>query len=206
MKKNLSLLFGFMLSFCSAQQTPEFKEVIRFYDYQRSMLNKEFQKRYDSERSPENKLAVKKDFDEFMMKLDSIQNNAFIHTLVRVKIREDLERLRISEDGSAANPAKSELTRDARYSDGFEIMRQQIGSLFYTQAIRPDQKLLRTKLIFVVEKDGSLSSVRAEGDNFTFNRQAEIALYLLPGTFSPAYIRGTPIRYRFSLPLALNFE
>ena len=59
---------------------------------------------------------------------------------------------------------------------------------------------------FVVEKDGSISSVKAEGDNFSFNRQAEIALYLLPEKFEPAFINGTAVRYRFRLPVAMDFE
>ena len=85
-------------------------------------------------------------------------------------------------------------------------MRQQIMDLFYTNAILSENKVMKTDLLFVVEKDGSITSVHAEGDNFTFNRQAEIAFYLLPEKFSPAFIEGTPIRYRFRLPLAMNFK
>ena len=143
-----------------------------------------------------------------MVKLDSIQNTAFIATLIKVKNREDLDRIasRKTTIDHAENPQKQMLNEQATYPGGFETLRKQVADLFYSDSVLPDQKLLKTNVVFVVEKDGSISSVRAEGDNFTFNRQAEIALYLLPEKFSPAVINGTAVRYRFRLPLAMNFE
>ncbi|QOW11992.1 hypothetical protein Q73A0000_12225 [Kaistella flava (ex Peng et al. 2021)] len=172
------------------------------------MLNKEFKNRFDNEVDYTAKINVKKDFQEFMEKLDSIQNNALVNALVRVKIREDLSRLHLPKQSSntSENPTKTDLSSNANYPGGFNLMRQQITELFYTDSILSDQKMMRTELLFVVEKDGSISSVQAEGDNFTFNRQAEIALYLLPEKFSPAFINGTAIRYRFKIPLSINFE
>lgn len=172
------------------------------------MLNNEFKKRFDKEANTAKKIAVQNDFQEFMVKLDSIQNNALVNALVRVKIREDLNRLKINSQQPilGLNPNKSDLSKNADYPGGFNLMRQQIMDLFYTNAILNEKKVMKTELLFVVEKDGSITSVQAEGDNFTFNRQAEIALYLLPEKFSPAFIDGTPIRYRFRLPLSMNFD
>ncbi len=197
-----------MVSLYFGQQNEEFKEVTNFYNYQRFMLNKEFKKRFDSEPNNASKLAVRNDFQEFMVKLDSIQNSALLNALIKVKIREDLTRLSIKDENhwSTANANKADLTKDAKYPGGFEMMRQQITNVFYTDAVLTDQKTMRTNLIFVVEKDGSISSVKADGENFTYNRQAEIALYLLHEKFSPAFIKGTAVRYRFRLPLAMNFE
>lgn len=207
-KKLLSLSLLFMVIFSFAQQNEEFKMVKNYYDYQRLMLNKEFKKRFDQERDPSNKVAVKNDFQEFMIKLDSIQNSAFVNALVKVKIREDLSRFQLQTQPSVldGNPKKSDLSSNANYPGGFNLMKQQIIDLFYTDAILADQKMMKTDLLFVVEKDGSISSVQAEGDNFTFNRQAEIALYLLPEKFSPAFINGTAIRYKFRLPVAMDFD
>ena len=207
-KKLLILSFLFTLSFSFAQQNEEFKAVKNYYDYQRIMLNKEFKKKFDKEVRNADKISVQQDFLEFMVKLDSIQNNALVYALVRVKIREDLNRFKLPMQAASLsdNPLKTDLSSNANYPGGFNIMRQQIMELFYTDAILSNEKLMKTDLLFVIEKDGSISSVKAEGDNFTFNRQAEIALYLLPEKFSPAFINGTPIRYRFRLPLAMNFK
>lgn len=207
-KKFVSLFSLFIITISFAQQNEEFKMVKNYYDYQRLMLNKEFKKRFDQEKDPSNKVAVRNDFQEFMVKLDSIQNSAFVNALVKVKIREDLSRFQLQSQPLVLNEnlKKSDLNSNANYPGGFNLMKQQIIDLFYTDAILADQKMMKTDLLFVVEKDGSISSVQAEGDNFTFNRQAEIALYLLPERFSPAFINGTAIRYRFRLPVAMDFD
>ena len=210
MFKKLFSIFSFFIFISSfAQQNEEFKVVKNFYDYQRSLLNTEFKKRFDKEPNVAHKIALKSDFREFMVKLDSIQNNALVYALVRVKIREDLNRLQLHNQPTTSNnnnPPKFDISRNAQYPGGFDLMRQQIIDLFYANSILSDRKTMKTDLLFVVEKDGSISSVKAEGDNFTFNLQAEIALYLLPEKFSPAFIDGTPIRYRFRLPLAMDLD
>lgn len=207
-KKLLYFLFVLSWFFLQAQQNQEFKITKDYFDYQRLMLNNEFKKKFDSETNYEDKRSIKENFSEFMVKLDSIQNTAFIATLIKVKNREDLDRIasRKTTIDHAENPQKQMLNEQATYPGGFETLRKQVADLFYSDSVLPDQKLLKTNVVFFVEKDGSISSVRAEGDNFTFNRQAEIALYLLPEKFSPAVINGTAVRYRFVLPLAMNFE
>lgn len=207
-KKLLYFLFVLSWFFLQAQQNQEFKITKDYFDYQRLMLNNEFKKKFDSETNYEEKRSIKENFSEFMVKLDSIQNTAFIATLIKVKNREDLDRIasRKTTIDHAENPQKQMLNEQATYPGGFETLRKQVADLFYSDSVLPGQKLLKTIVVFVVEKDGSISSVRAEGDNFTFNRQAEIAIYLLPEKFSPAVVNGTAVRYRFRLPLAMNFE
>lgn len=172
------------------------------------MLNNEFKKKFDQEQNTLDKVNIKRDFSEFMMKLDSIQNTAFIGTLIKVKNREDLQSRSVKNlsPTSLENHQKPNLENEAKYPGGFNILRKQVADLFYSEAILPDQKIIKTNVVFVVEKDGTISSVHAEGENFSFNRQAEIAMYLLPEKFSPAVINGTAVRYRFRLPLAMNFE
>ena len=191
-----------------AQQNVEFVSAKKYFDYQRFMLNSEFKKKFEMESEIPKKIAIKRDFSEFMQKLDSIQNTAFIGTLIKVKNREDLAS-RSLRNLSNLNPEHSKdknPSDEAQYPGGFNTLRQQVANLFYAEAILPDQKVIKADVVFVVEKDGSISSVHAEGDHFAFNRQAEIAMYLLPEKFSPAVINGTAVRYRFRLPLAMNFE
>ena len=199
-------VFGLKLFF--GQQNMEFKSVKNYFDYQRFMLNNEFKKRFDKEPNVSGKINIKKDFSEFMKKMDSIQNTALIGALIKVKNREDLSRLNFQNlpQISLENPTKTELSKEAKYPGGFENLRSQVADLFYSDAVYTQEKQLKTNVVFVVEKDGSITSVHAEGENFTFNRQAEIAMYLLPNKFDPAFINGTAVRYRFRLPLAMDFE
>ena len=206
-KKLVSLMLLVCANLLFAQQNDEFRSAKDYFDYQRFMLNNEFRKKFDSEKNVEQKIAIKRDFSEFMVKLDSIQNTAFIGTLIKVKNREDLEKITVKNLPELhLNPKKEDLNKEAQYPGGFETLRKQVADLFYTDSVLPDQKLLKTNVVFVVERDGSIGNVHAEGDNFTFNRQAEIAMYLLPEKFSPAIINGTAVRYRFRLPLSMNFD
>ena len=206
-RKLFYLILFFCMNLSFAQQNDEFRSAKDYFDYQRFMLNNEFRKKFDSEKNVEQKIAIKRDFSEFMVKLDSIQNTAFIGTLIKVKNREDLEKITVKNLPELhLNPKKEDLNKEAQYPGGFETLRKQVADLFYTDSVLPDQKLLKTNVVFVVERDGSIGNVHAEGDNFTFNRQAEIAMYLLPEKFSPAIINGTPVRYRFRLPLSMSFD
>lgn len=202
------LILFFAASFFYAQQNTEFAATKNFFDYQRSMLNREFKKQFDKEKIPQKKLQTKKDYSEFMQKLDSIENHAFINTLIKVKNREDLDRISAQSLPllQLKNPMKEDLSTEANYPGGFQMLRSQVADLFYSESVLPNQKVLKTNVVFVVEKDGNISDVQAEGDNFTFNRQAEIAIYLLPDKFTPAEINGEAVRYRFRLPLAMSFE
>ena len=86
-----------MLNFTSAQQNNEFKSVKDYFDYQRFMLNNEFKKRFDKEQDVSEKLNIKSDFSQFMKKMDSVQNTALIGALIKVKNREDLNRLNFQD-------------------------------------------------------------------------------------------------------------
>ncbi|MBH1958726.1 MAG: hypothetical protein I8H68_01315 [Flavobacteriia bacterium] len=206
-KKLVYLILLMCANFFFAQQNDEFRSAKDYFDYQRFMLNNEFKKKFDNEKNIDQKIAIKRDFSEFMVKLDSIQNTAFIGTLIKVKNREDLEKITVKNLPELhLNPKKEDLNKEAQYPGGFEMLRKQVADLFYTDSVLPDQKLLKANVVFVVGKDGSIGNVHAEGDNFTFNRQAEIAMYLLPEKFSPAIINGTAVRYRFRLPLSMTFD
>ncbi|WP_228414581.1 hypothetical protein [Chryseobacterium sp. SNU WT5] len=207
-KKIATILFLGILTYCFGQQNDEFREVKKYFDYQKFILNKEFKKKFDEEVTEADKLNTKKDFQEFMIKLDSIQNSALVYALVKVKVREDLNNIRTNKSSITGSDfiLKTDLSYNANYPGGFDSMRRQIADLFYNNAVLPDRNLIKTNLFFIVEKDGSISSVQADGDNFTFNRQAEIALYMLPEKFSPAVVKGTAVRYHFRLPLTMNFE
>lgn len=203
--KALYFFFVFLSAFCFSQQTEEFKQVKNYYNQHRSMLNQEFKKKFDAEKSSVIKTSIKQDFLFFMKKMDSIENVALIGALLKVKNLEDLNKIKTKL--TSASPAISHtIDQAANYPGGINTLRQQVTNLFYGDGVFRETQNIKTVVAFVVERDGSISNVQAEGENFTFNRQAEIALYLVPDKFSPASINGNTVRYRFRLPLAMNFE
>lgn len=171
------------------------------------MLNNEFKKKFDAETNPLFKSAVKNDFLFFMKKMDSIENVALIGALLKVKNLEDLKKIKskTSQPKTQHNYSVN-IDKTANYPGGINALRKEVAQLFYVEGVYSEAENVKTNVDFIVEKDGSISNVKAEGDNFTFNRQAEIALYSVSEKFSPAYFNGNPVRYHFKLPLALNFE
>ena len=196
-------------TFCFSQQTEEFKAVKNYYNQHRNMLNLEFKKKFDAEKNNLIKTAIKKDFLFFMKKMDSIENTALVGALLKVRNTEDLSRLNL-EKKQKTTPDKSEIypstDKTADYPGGMSALRNEVAHLFYSDAVYSEINTVKTNVAFVVEKNGTISNVKAEGDNFTFNRQAEIALYSVSEKFSPAIINGNPVRFRFKLPLTLNIE
>ncbi len=204
----LLLIIFFTAGIFSAQQNEEFKQVKDYFDYQRFMLSQQFRNKIMQEDNRTEKLMIEKDFDVFMAKLDSVQNTALLGALIKVKNREDLSWLYAEnlEEMELQIKRKEQITQEAQYPGGFNNLRSQIADIFYSDSVLPQIPVLTTTVEFVVEKDGSIGSVKAAGENFTFNRQAEIAMYLLPDRFTPAKINGTPVRYRFRLPLSMNLQ
>ena len=101
-----------MFCFAFGQQNEEFKYVKNYFDYQRFMLNTQFQKKIDKEKNTAGKINLSKDFGEFMKKMDSVQNTAFVNALIKVKNREDLSNLSEyqNQKNFDENPKKSELS------------------------------------------------------------------------------------------------
>lgn len=170
------------------------------------MLNNEFKKKFDTEKNPLHKTAIKNDFLFFMKKMDSIENVALIAALLKVKNFEDLKKIHSKTILSPQQNFTQSIEKMADYPGGINALRKEVAQLFYGDGVFSETGNLKTNVAFIVEKDGTISDVKAEGDNFTFNRQAEIALYSISEKFSPAYNDGNPVRYQFKLPLVLNFD
>lgn len=168
------------------------------------MLNKEFKKKFDAENNVFKKEAIKGDFAFFMKKMDSIENTALIGALLRVRNIEDLEILKTIKTPQNLTDKPDDVEKIADYPGGMNTLRQEVADLLYVEGVNSDLKTVKTDVVFVVEKDGSVSNVHAQGDNFTFNRQAEIALYSITEKFSPALVKGDPARFRFRIPLTLT--
>lgn len=66
--------------------------------------------------------------------------------------------------------------------------------------------VLWTEVVFVVEKDGTLSNVEAEGPNKTFNAEAERTIKSIKGKWKPAEVEGKPMRSRKRVPIRMRFE
>lgn len=186
-----------------SQQNEEFRQAKEYYDYQRFMITSEFQKKLVAAKDWEEKRALRFDMAEFLSKLDSVRNVGYLGALIKVKNREILSPLPDSTQPVAATKSNVTGNQSAQYPGGIGLLREQLADLFYFPATVSDTPL-QTQISFVVEKDGTMTNVTAAGDHMIFNRQAEIAAYLLPHRFIPAVENGQYVRSHFTVPLRFN--
>ena len=165
------------------------------------MLISEFKKKFDEEHDHRTKKYIHKVLNEFMVKLDSVQNTAFVGALIRVKNREDLSIIR-SKNSLYILPKS--YSSSIPYPGGVDVLHQEINQNFYIDFIDAPARPLKTEVSFVIEPDGSITDVKATGDYNPLNRQAEIAMYLLPRKFIP--FNNQEYRYRYQIPLVINYN
>lgn len=201
MKTYFSFLSILILSFYSSQQTeglrliknkytPEFESIISKYkNITTSKFSKKELKLLQSQKEKElNALEFKRN-DEYLAELANIQSNPpSIHF-----------------DPKTVQPLDEKREILPVYPKGINGFKQEVADKFCAGNINAKGKI-STVVTMIIEKDGSIVNVKAEGTNDEFNRQAELAVYLTEYKWKPAWIDGYPTKYRFRLPLNLNFD
>ena len=67
-------------------------------------------------------------------------------------------------------------------------------------------EVAKTTIIFIVEKDGTISEVKATGPNADFNREAIKTIKSVKGKWVPAKLNGENVRSYFKFPISMQFE
>lgn len=96
--------------------------------------------------------------------------------------------------------------QDSEFPGGIDSFRGQVSQNFDTSVMDGDEGVVETLVTFVVERDGSISQVKASGKNSDFNKEAERTVKSIRKKWTPAKINGTPVRSRFKMPLKMQFE
>jgi protein TonB len=100
----------------------------------------------------------------------------------------------------------SEVEQVAEFPGGINAFRNKVSGNFDGSAMNGDEGTVKTEITFVVERDGSITDVKANGSNSDFNSEAVRTIKSIKNKWAPAKINGQSVRYRFRLPLTMNFE
>ncbi|KIA82324.1 energy transducer TonB [Kaistella solincola] len=100
----------------------------------------------------------------------------------------------------------TEVEQLAEFPGGINKFRSTVGNNFDTSVMSGDEGTVKTEVIFVVERDGSITDVKANGPNSDFNAEAIRTVKSIKNKWTPAKINGKSVRYRYRLPLTMNFE
>ena len=96
--------------------------------------------------------------------------------------------------------------QEAEFPGSLNSFRNKIGENFDNSAMEGGEGTLKTTVTFIVERDGTISDVKASGSNSDFNSEAVRTVKSIKTKWVPAKINGQPVRQRFRLPLTMNFE
>lgn len=96
--------------------------------------------------------------------------------------------------------------RDATFPGGLNNFRAIFSQRFNTNNVKANSKIIKSVVSFIIEKDGTISNIKAVGNNSSFNREAINTIKKINIKWNPALIKREAVRQRFKLPLTMNFE
>lgn len=100
----------------------------------------------------------------------------------------------------------TEVEQLAEFPGGINSFRSKVQNSFDTSVMDGDEGTVKTEITFVVERDGSITDVKATGPNKDFNAEAIRTVKSVRNKWAPAKINGQAVRYRYRLPLTMQFE
>lgn len=100
----------------------------------------------------------------------------------------------------------TEVDQQSEFPGGLNSFRSKVSENFDTSAMAGGDGTVKTEITFVVERDGSITDVKATGSNSDFNSEAIRTIKSIRTKWTPAKINGQTVRSRFRLPLTMNFE
>lgn len=104
------------------------------------------------------------------------------------------------------NSAKTVVDVQANFTGGIDAFRNKVINQFDTSAMDGKDEIVKTTVVFIVEKDGTISDVKASGSDLDFNRAAEKTIKSVRGKWIPAKLNGENVRSYFKFPISMNFE
>lgn len=88
---------------------------------------------------------------------------------------------------------------------GTDTFRNILLKNFRTEKIS-DSSDIHCDLLFVIDKEGNISDIRANGTNKDFNNEAVLALSQVKDKWIPAKLNGVPVKYLMKVPLDMKFS
>lgn len=89
---------------------------------------------------------------------------------------------------------------------GMIALKNMFSENFRMRKVITNTEQVSCELIFIIDKEGSMTDIKAIGSNDSFNKEAERAISKIKEKWTPAEINGQKARYRFKLPLTISFN
>ncbi len=141
-----------------------------------------------------------------MIKLLLIFTLFFFHSALAqekpVQTTELNELLLVGKNGKV----KIDDEKPAYYPLGNDVFKNTIVKNFKFRNISSPSAKEFCEITFVVERDGTMTEIKASGTNESFNNEAVRAVSKITRKWVPAEINGEKVRYRFRIPLTITMN
>lgn len=98
------------------------------------------------------------------------------------------------------------LSVGADFIGGIDAFRNKVLNRFDTSDF-VDEGLISTTITFIVERDGTISGIKADGKNTDFNQEAIRTVMNIKGKWSPGKDKsGNAVRSYFKFPIKMKFD
>ena len=101
--------------------------------------------------------------------------------------------------------SNTDLNKIDGYEDFPEETKKEIQKLISENKPTPSV-MLSTTLSFIIEPDGTMSNILAEGENQSFNKEMERTLKTITDKWIPAEIKGKKVRFYYNVPIKIRIE
>jgi protein TonB len=100
-----------------------------------------------------------------------------------------------------------ELSIEASFEGGINAFRDKVMNKFDTSGFEDSGDLMKTTVTFIVETNGTISAIKADGKNVSFNSEAVRVIKLIKGTWKPGKNKqGQAVRSYFKFPISMKFD
>lgn len=95
---------------------------------------------------------------------------------------------------------------EANFNGGINAFREKVGQNFDTSTFDGNGEKITANVTFIVERDGTISNIKATGKDAIFNKEAEKTVKSIRGNWKPAKIKGQAVRSYFNIPITMQFD
>lgn len=95
--------------------------------------------------------------------------------------------------------------KPSSFPAGIESFRKRILDNFRMKRIKSQENLF-CEITFIVERDGTISNIKADGNDKSFNMEAVRAVSKIKDKWISAEINGQKVRSRYRVPLKISFS
>ena len=104
------------------------------------------------------------------------------------------------------NTPKTVVDIEATFGGGINSFRSKVVENFDTDSFNGTGDLMKTTVTFIIEKDGTISNIKAVGSNAEFSSEAERTIKNIRDKWIPAKLNGQYVRSYFKFPISIQFE